>query len=232
MLRIKTKLAPSSIHGLGVFTEEYVEAGTVLWVWDEGIDQKIPIELVDKLPQNCKNFFKHYSWVENGKCMLCSDNERYINHSDDPNCTSIKGQNFTIAKRNIQIGEEITQNYKTFDDNFGLREFGYDWMEQPSEKVDEICKQIEEIDRKGEYYRMHSHILETANDELARANEIMKDALINIWECFEIRSEIYHNNWVGLQALANKARICLEEIGYGWEKAPCGALSPDKAPGS
>jgi hypothetical protein len=44
----------------------------------------------------------------------------------------------------------------------------------------------------------------------------MKDTLINIWECFEIRSEIYHNDWVGLQALANKARICLEEIGYEW----------------
>jgi len=63
---------------------------------------------------------------------------------------------------------------------------------------------------------MHSHILETANDELDRANKIMKDTLINIWECFEIRSEIYHNDWVGLQALANKARICLEEIGYEW----------------
>ena len=89
-------------------------------------------------------------------------------------------------------------------------------LEAPSDKVESICKQIEEIERKKEYYRMNSHILETANDELARANEMMKDTLINIWECFEIRSEIYHNDWVGLQALANKARICLEEIGYEW----------------
>ena len=89
-------------------------------------------------------------------------------------------------------------------------------LEAPSDKVDSICKQIEEIDRKKEYYRMNSHILETANDELVRANKMMENALINIWECFEIRSEIYHNDWVGLQALANKARICLEEIGYEW----------------
>ena len=89
-------------------------------------------------------------------------------------------------------------------------------LEKPSESVENICKQIEEIDRKGEYYRMHSHILETANDELDRANKLMKDTLINIWECFEIRSEIYHNDWVGLQALANKARICLEDVGYEW----------------
>jgi hypothetical protein len=89
-------------------------------------------------------------------------------------------------------------------------------LEAPSEKVDKICKQIEEIYRERDYYQMHSHILETANDELDRANKIMKDTLINIWECFEIRSEIYHNDWVGLQALANKARICLEDIGYEW----------------
>lgn len=81
--------------------------------------------------------------------------------------------------------------------------------------VDEICNQIEEIYRERDYYKMHSHILETANDELARSNKMMRETLINIWECFEIRSEIYHNDWVGLQALANKARICLENV--GWE---------------
>lgn len=82
--------------------------------------------------------------------------------------------------------------------------------------VEQICNQIEELYKEREYYKMHSHILETANDELARSNKMMKETLINIWECFEIRSEIYHNDWVGLQALANKARICLENIGYEW----------------
>jgi cell division protein FtsB len=90
-------------------------------------------------------------------------------------------------------------------------------LEAPSESVEKICKQIEELYRQNEYYRMHNHILETANDDLATMNETMKDTLINIWECFEIRSEIYHNDWVGLQALANKARICLECIGYDVE---------------
>jgi len=104
-----------------------------------------------------------------------------------------------------------------------------------NEKLKDRIKELEEIEgicTENDCLKMHSHILETANDELDRANKIMKDTLINIWECFEIRSEIYHNDWVGFQALANKARICLEEIGYGWEKAPCVALSPDKAPGS
>jgi hypothetical protein len=90
-------------------------------------------------------------------------------------------------------------------------------LEKPSIKVDEICNEIEGIHNMKEYYRLHNEVLKTANDELDRANKLMKDTLINIWECFEIRSEIYHNDWVGLRALANKARICLEEIGCEWE---------------
>ena len=90
-------------------------------------------------------------------------------------------------------------------------------LEAPSESVEKICKQIEEIYRKGEYYRMHNHILETANDDLATMNETMKDTLINIWECFEIRDDLYTEDWHALQAFANKARICLECIGYDVE---------------
>ena len=37
-------------------------------------------------------------------------------------------------------------------------------QEAPSESVEKICKQIEELYRQNEYYRMHNHILETANE--------------------------------------------------------------------
>lgn len=90
-------------------------------------------------------------------------------------------------------------------------------LEKPSEKVDKICKQIEEIYKERDYYKMHSHILETANDELSRANKMMKETLINICECFEIRDELYTEDWHALQAFHNKALICLECIGYDVE---------------
>ena len=38
--------------------------------------------------------------------------------------------------------------------------------EPPSESVEKICKQIEEIYRENEYLKLKCHILETANDEL------------------------------------------------------------------
>ena len=127
MLTVKTKLAPSPIHGIGVFTEEFIPSGSVIWQWHEGIDQKILPELVDALPEVCQEVFKRYSWVENDVYIMCIDNEKYINHSDNPTCVFIEDGNTAVAARDIEIGEEITQDYSTFDDNFGKKEFGYDW---------------------------------------------------------------------------------------------------------
>ena len=42
--------------------------------------------------------------------MLSSDDDRFTNHSDDPN-TKCQGQS-TFAVRDIQEGEEITNNYR------------------------------------------------------------------------------------------------------------------------
>ena len=42
------------------------------------------------------------------------DNARYTNHSYIPN-TMAKGKK-TLAARDIEAGEEITENYYTFDD--------------------------------------------------------------------------------------------------------------------
>ena len=39
-------------------------------------------------------------------------------------------------------------------------------LEAPSESVNEICKQIEEIYRDNENLKLKCHVLETANDEL------------------------------------------------------------------
>jgi len=127
MLIVKTKLAPSLIHGIGVFTEEFIPSGSIIWQWHEGIDHKVSPELVDALPEVCQEVFKRYSWIENDMYIICIDNERYINHSDNPNCVFPDDGTIGFAARDIQIGEEITQDYSTFDEDFGKKEFGYGW---------------------------------------------------------------------------------------------------------
>jgi len=120
------------------------------------------------------------------------------------------------VKNSFEYFQDRFYKQRDLIEKFKKRSMGAEEKLKPSEKVEKICDEIEEIYRERDFYKMHSQILETANDELDRTNKLMKDALINMWECFEIRSEIYHNDWAGLQALGNKARICLEEIGYEW----------------
>ncbi len=45
--------------------------------------------------------------------MLCGDDGRFFNHSDQPNCDDGK-PDITIALRHVNKGEELTVNYKAF----------------------------------------------------------------------------------------------------------------------
>ncbi len=56
------------------------------------------------------------------------------------------------------------------------------------------------------YLEMKNHILETANKK-------MEETLYEIWQCFEMRHDIYFEDWYAAQAFAHKAKNCLEEIG-------------------
>jgi SET domain-containing protein len=45
--------------------------------------------------------------------MLCGDDGRFFNHSENPNCDeSVK--DLTTAIKNIEIGEELTVDYRVF----------------------------------------------------------------------------------------------------------------------
>ena len=54
-----------------------------------------------------------YTDVVTGNFILCSDDAKYMNHSDTPN-TRTEGHQ-TVATADIQPGQEITCNYFEFD---------------------------------------------------------------------------------------------------------------------
>ncbi len=41
MLLVKTKIGQSNISGIGVFADEFIPKGTVIWRYQEGFDQMI-----------------------------------------------------------------------------------------------------------------------------------------------------------------------------------------------
>ena len=125
MLRIKTLLKNSSIHGFGVFADQDIEKGTIIWRFDSKVDVKIKKEEAAKLFNISRKYLEHYGYESpvSDNIILCSDNAKYMNHSDEPNTVGVYPnmavgddiEGFDIAARDIKKGEEITTDYKSFD---------------------------------------------------------------------------------------------------------------------
>ncbi|HYE96390.1 MAG TPA: SET domain-containing protein [Rubricoccaceae bacterium] len=115
MFLIPTYLAPSPIHGTGVFTPVPIKAGTILWRLDPSTDWEIPPEDFARFPEPYQSRLRAYAYQNfEGVYILCGDNARYMNHADDPNCDD-SGQVITVARRDIAAGEELTCDYRLFD---------------------------------------------------------------------------------------------------------------------
>ncbi len=118
MLNIKTTLGSSTIAGTGLFAAEFIPKGTVVWQFDPMIDQVYTEAQFQAVPPANKSFLKTYCFMYMGKYYLCVDNARFFNHSDEPNCMSAdfneNNLGHTVAKRDIQVGEELTDDYSLF----------------------------------------------------------------------------------------------------------------------
>jgi uncharacterized protein len=120
MLLIRTRIGVSSIHGIGLFADEFIAKGSRTWRFLDGFDLRLPPSFLDQLSAPATAQLLHYSYfhAETGLYELCSDDARFYNHSDTPNTASVKlnsGEEIDIALRNINQGEEITCDYREFD---------------------------------------------------------------------------------------------------------------------
>lgn len=123
MFTIKTKIGPSEIHGTGVFADQFIPKGTVIWV-DHPLNMQISEEQIKQLPDVAREYLLQvcYKSFKSGNYVLCFDNCRYTNHSDSPNTAEIRttdpGEDYDIALKDIQEGEELTLDYRTMDQDF------------------------------------------------------------------------------------------------------------------
>jgi SET domain-containing protein len=115
MLRVPTVVAPSRIAGMGLFAGTDLPAGSVIWEFTEGVDWRMPREDVDSLPEPYRSRFRHYVYLdETGVFVLCGDNAKFMNHSDNPNCED-PDREHTVTLRAIRAGEELTCDYRQID---------------------------------------------------------------------------------------------------------------------
>lgn len=103
--------------GYGVFATRRIPRGTITWVQDR-LDQVIN--------PNDPNFadyppgLERYSFRNNqGNYVLCWDLARFVNHNCQPNCLS-PGMDFEIAVRDIEVDEEVTNDYGSLNLEFEM----------------------------------------------------------------------------------------------------------------
>jgi uncharacterized protein len=121
MLHVKTYLDKSPINGIGVFAAEDIKKGELIWSFTPNIDREFfqqDIYFIKQFGSEVhKEFIFKYADYDKQlmKWILSADNDRFTNHSDNPNEIIVKDTGDTVAARDIVIGEEMTINYYTFD---------------------------------------------------------------------------------------------------------------------
>lgn len=122
MLCVKTKIGKSSIHGIGLFADQFIEKGTVVQKLKTGFDLTFDQKDLESLSSYAREqvFWYGYKSFESKNYVLPGDDDRFLNHSDSPNLevfgSDVDGGE--IAIHDIRRGEELTVNYKTFDSDW------------------------------------------------------------------------------------------------------------------
>lgn len=117
MLLVKTILGQSSVHGMGVFAAEFIPSGRRVWEFREGYDWRVSEEFVSSLPEPAQSTLRHYSALWGGGYVVSADDARFLNHSDSPNLRTFAEPDIDVALRDIQIGEELFEDYREFDES-------------------------------------------------------------------------------------------------------------------
>ena len=115
MLLIDTYLGKSKIHGVGVFSKQNVKKGKKIKEVRPEFEIEFDQNNLPRMPLALANFIETHSFQkELGSNILIMgiDNEKYINHSKDPNV-----DDDGITLKDIKVGDEILMDYRGFDDN-------------------------------------------------------------------------------------------------------------------
>ena len=115
MFLIDTYLDKSKIHGIGVFSKENVNKGEQIKEERPEFEIEFNKNKLPSMPLSLAKLIDTHAYerrIGSGILVLGLDNEKYLNHSDDP---SVNDDG--IALKNIKIGDEITIDYNNFDDN-------------------------------------------------------------------------------------------------------------------
>ncbi len=100
--------------GYGVFATAFIPAGTIVYIRD-AMEVVIPAQDTMLTDPRYRDVIDKYSYIDGeGNHIISWDHAKYVNHCCQCNTMST-GWGFEIAVRDIQAGEEITDEYGIFN---------------------------------------------------------------------------------------------------------------------
>ncbi len=142
MLLKKTVVKVSPIAGVGLFADQDIKKGEIVWQYtpesctlltEEQLD--VLVNSFHKTEKDLIKYYLTYSYFQKflNSLVFCLDNGRYVNHSEEPNLVAPTdlpydvAWQYSVALRDIKKGEELTENYNSYD---------------PAEWVDTFCQKF------------------------------------------------------------------------------------------
>lgn len=166
MIHPKTEIKfISNDIGHGVVATEFIPAGTITWVLDK-LDREFTPEQVQLMTPIYQNVVDTYCFRNNkGNYVLCWDNGRFVNHSFNSNCLTT-AYDFEIAIRDIQKGEQLTDDY------------GYLNIDRPFRGFDEGTKRkIVYPDDLAKYHKIWDKKIEKSFPKITQLDQPLKELI-------------------------------------------------------
>ena len=104
----------SDTIGDGVFATAFIPLGTIVYV-EDALEIKLSPRKFSSLGEKIRRIADEYSFIDNrGYRILSWDIAKFVNHCCEPNSIST-GWGFEVALRDIEAGEQITDEYGLFN---------------------------------------------------------------------------------------------------------------------
>jgi len=119
MIHIKYKLKESGLHGIGLFSDQDIKQGELIYTASPLLDLNITQQQFDTLSQEEKDELLWWGFFDQPSQMwhVDFDVSKFINHSYQANVTQRADHDeaYLVAARDINTEEELTQNYLEFE---------------------------------------------------------------------------------------------------------------------
>jgi len=113
-LQVPHHIAPSAVHGTGLFAAAALEAGTVLWRYEQDLDSRRCLSDLDPSERLSALHFGYVNPLQPEWVVICGDDARFWNFPPVgspanalPSTKLWHGEALIVAARPIVAGEEL-----------------------------------------------------------------------------------------------------------------------------